>query len=269
MKLEDITPVVITYNEEPNISRCLAGLAWARRILVVDSGSSDRTLDICREFPQVNVVHRPFDSFARQCNFALSQITTEWTLSFDADYIAGADFPETLLHAGDTPDIAGYRCAFRYCIHGRSLRSSLYPPRTVLYRTGLARYEDDGHGHRVQVDGKIAGLKVKIDHDDRKSLSRWLDSQRKYTVLEAEKMTRSQDPPKGLPDRLRRMIWPAVPAALFYTLFVKRLILDGWPGIYYSIQRAYAELLLSLELLERRLGGPDKTRKNPPTNSPA
>ena len=56
-----------------------------------------------------------------------------------------------------------------------------------------------------------------------------------------------------MPDRLRKWIWPAAPAAFFYTMFAKRLILDGWPGLFYVLQRTYAELLLSLEMLERRL----------------
>src|SRR6188508_2232450 len=99
MNTDEITPIVITYNEEPNIGRCLAGLTWARRIVVVDSGSTDRTLDICSGFSQVEVLRRPFDSFAQQCNFALSHVASEWALSLDADYIADVRFLEALREA--------------------------------------------------------------------------------------------------------------------------------------------------------------------------
>jgi glycosyltransferase involved in cell wall biosynthesis len=216
----------------------------------MDSGSTDRTLEICRGFPNVRVVNRRFDSFAGQCNAGLGEIADEWVLSIDADYIIPTDFAGRI---GDLDGEAdGYRLPFRYCVFGKPLRSCLYPPRVALYRRAKAIYHDDGHGHKVRVDGPVVDVQTVIDHDDRKPLARWLESQRKYAILEADKLLAASTP-NGLPDRLRRMIWPAVPACLFYTLFAKRVILDGWPGWYYAFQRTYAELLLSLELLDRKL----------------
>src|SRR5215510_6995953 len=80
------TAMVITYNEGPNLRRCLDRLRWAPRILIIDSGSTDETLDIARQYSQVDIVERPFDDFASQCNFGLAQIKTRWVLSLDADY---------------------------------------------------------------------------------------------------------------------------------------------------------------------------------------
>ena len=74
--LDDITPLVITYNEAPNIARTLDRLLWARRIVVIDSGSTDETLEIVRSYPQAEVIHRPFDDFASQCNFGIAQVAT-------------------------------------------------------------------------------------------------------------------------------------------------------------------------------------------------
>ncbi|OAM87878.1 glycosyltransferase family 2 protein [Termitidicoccus mucosus] len=249
MNLADITPLILTWNEEPNLRRCLERLRWATRIVVVDSGSTDGTLAIAAEFPQVEVVKRGFDSFAGQCNFGLEQIRTKWVLSMDADYIVANFFSTYVEKLSEKAD--GYCFPFRYCVYGSPLRATLYPRRTVLYQHKKARYRDDGHGHRVDVQGAISNAEIPIDHDDRKSLSRWLDSQRKYAALEAEKLL-SEPRPSGWPDRLRKKIWPAAPAMFFYTLFVKRLILDGWPGLYYVFQRTYAELLLSLELISRK-----------------
>ena len=250
MQLSSITPLILTYNEESNIRRCLERLVWASRVVVIDSGSTDETLSICGKFPNVEVIHRDFDSFAAQCNAGLLEIHSEWALSMDADYVVPIDFPERIESLDPSPD--GYRFPFRYCIAGRPLRACLYPARTILYRRTSATYQDDGHGHKVEIKGPVKELATRIDHDDRKPLSRWLDSQRKYARLEADKMSR-ESKGSGMPDRLRRRIWPAVPAAFLYTLFVKRLILDGWPGLFYVLQRTYAELLLSLELLERKL----------------
>jgi glycosyltransferase involved in cell wall biosynthesis len=250
VNLSSITPLILTYNEEPNIRRCLERLAWASRVVVIDSGSTDATLPVCAEFPNVEVIYCPFDSFAGQCNFGLTHIATEWALSIDADYLIPPDFAALATRLSDGPD--GYRFPFRLCVYGKPLRACLYPPRTVLYRQAKARYEDDGHGHKVRITGEILQIAHPIDHDDRKSLARWLESQRKYAMLETEKLS-AEEHPAGMPDRLRKMIWPAALAAFLYTLFVKRVIFDGWAGWLYCLQRTYAELLLSLMLLEKKL----------------
>ena len=91
--VRDMTALVLTFNEAPNIERTLEAVKWAQRILVVDSGSTDATLDIVARYPQARVVTRPFDTFANQCNFGLSQISSEWVLSLDADF--------NLLNSGD------------------------------------------------------------------------------------------------------------------------------------------------------------------------
>lgn len=94
--LKQVTPLVITYNEDPNIGRSLEGLRKAECILVIDSGSTDRTLELLAKVPRVEVVHRPFDSFAEQCNFGLSLIRTPWCLSLDADHPITTDFQAEL-----------------------------------------------------------------------------------------------------------------------------------------------------------------------------
>src|SRR5207244_1502325 len=79
-----ITPLIITYNEAPNIKRTLEKLGWARRIVVVDSGSTDETVDILQNYRHVEVFRRPFTDFASQCNFGIDQVTSPWVLSLDA-----------------------------------------------------------------------------------------------------------------------------------------------------------------------------------------
>ncbi|HTJ01870.1 MAG TPA: glycosyltransferase, partial [Methylovirgula sp.] len=81
-----ITPMIITYNEEANLQRVLDRLTWAKRILIIDSGSTDRTLEIARLCPQAEVIHHPFADFASQCNFGLARVEAPWVLSLDADY---------------------------------------------------------------------------------------------------------------------------------------------------------------------------------------
>lgn len=247
-----ITPMVITFNEAPNIERCLSRLAWAQQILVIDSGSTDETLALVGKYRQANVVHRRFDSFAEQCNFGLSQVRTTWVLSLDADYELSEALVQEIANLDDQ-GFAGYRAAFVYRIHGHALRGSLYPPRSVLYRRENAVYRNEGHGHRVELTGKVGWLSAAIYHDDRKPLARWFGSQQKYASKEASHLLSSPADELGTADKLRLMGWPMPLIAFFYTLIWKGCLFDGWPGWLYVLQRVTAETMIALSIVDRRL----------------
>ncbi|HZT87634.1 MAG TPA: glycosyltransferase family 2 protein [Stellaceae bacterium] len=252
MRLERITPLIITHNEACNIARTLAPLAWAQRVVIIDSGSTDGTRDIASAFPQVEVISHPFVDFASQCDFGLHQIRTEWVLSLDADYRMSEAVIDELRALDPADDVGGYSARFVYCIHGRPLRGSLYPPRTVLYRTKGAGHRQEGHAHRVAVPGRVLRLRGVVYHDDRKPLMRWLASQQRYAREEAAYLLGRRRQLLRMRDRLRLMAWPAPFAALFYALFLKRVVLDGRAGWFYALQRLLAETLLALELIEQR-----------------
>jgi glycosyltransferase involved in cell wall biosynthesis len=251
MRLEDITPLILTWNEAPNLERTLARLNWAREVVVVDSGSTDGTLETAARHPQVRVLTRAFDEHSRQWNFGVEAVQTSWVLALDADYVLGSGFEEEVATCGEGVD--AYEAEFRYCVLGQPLRGSLYPPRALLFRRDRCRYIQDGHTQLLEVKGAVGRLQTRVDHDDRKPLSRWLLAQDKYAVLEADKLLAADPSTLGWPDRLRRTGWAALPAVLGYTLVVKGVLLDGWRGWYYALQRLLAEVLLALRLLERRL----------------
>lgn len=253
-----ITPLILTYNEAPNIERTLRHLAWAGDILILDSFSTDETTRLARTFPQTRVIQHPFETFAGQCNFGLQHIRTPWVLSLDADYMVSDGLLEEISRLRFNGDVAGYEASFRYCIQGRPLRASLYPPRTVLYQREKARYVNEGHSHRVRVAGPVERLSGSIDHDDRKPLDRWLHEQSRYSVAEARYLLSTPNASLNFQDRLRRKVLLAPILVCLYTLFGKGLILDGWPGWHYVLQRTLAETLLSLHLLEIRLGPPSR-----------
>ncbi len=268
----EITPIILTYNEAPNIGRTLEQLRWAQDIVVVDSFSTDETLAIVSRFPQARVFRRRFDNFAAQCNFGLTTtgITTEWVLSLDSDYILTEEAIAELSGLQLEPETAGVRARFIYCIEGRRIRSGIYPPVTVLFRRSKAVYREDGHAHRVVVDGAISDLKAAILHDDRKPLSRWFAAQARYTKLEALKLLNAGQAELSWTDKIRRWRIVAPPAMLFYCLIFRLGILDGWAGFYYAFQRGLAELMLSLYLIENdliRLGSPKFKVKSPPAHN--
>lgn len=251
MTLTDITPLVLTWNEAPNLERTLARLAWAREVVVLDSGSSDATLEIAARFPNVRSEVRTFDDHTTQWNHGVEATRTAWVLALDADYVLGEGFEKELSELDGSAD--AYDAGFRYLIFGRALRGSLYPPRAVLFQKSRCRYGQDGHTQLLQVPGTLGHLRTKIDHDDRKPLTRWLASQDKYALLEAEKLLAADRTTLRRQDKLRLTCWAAVPASLIYTLLVKGTIWDGWRGWYYALQRVLAEMLLALRLIERKV----------------
>jgi glycosyltransferase involved in cell wall biosynthesis len=255
--LDEITVVLLTYNEAPNIERTLEQLRWARDIVVIDSFSDDDTLRIVSSFPQVRVFQRKFDSFAAQCNFGLHEtgISSEWVLSLDADYVLTTELIEELGALHPTGKIQGYRARFTYCVNGYPLRSGVYPPVTVLFHLSHAHYRNDGHAHRIVIDGTVANLASRILHDDRKSLQRWFESQQRYMALEAKKLLGPVEQKGSTTDAIRRLRVVAPFAVLFYCLVLRGGLLDGWRGFFYAFQRMFAEMLLSIYLIEGDLKG--------------
>lgn len=252
--LDQITPLILARDEEANIGRTLAQLAWARDVVVVDSHSTDRTVEIARAFPNVRLFEREFDSLAEQSNFGLQQVRTPWVLLLDADYYVPAEFVDELRGLAPPPSIRAYSSGFDYAVNGRTLRASLYPARIVLLLREHATVWQDGHAHRVLVDGDVARLKSKIVHDDRKTFARFVERQKRYMRQEAEKLRHVDPRALSRSGRVRRLVVVAPFAVLVHTLFVKGLILDGLPGLRYTWERFVAELILSRELLRRRPG---------------
>jgi glycosyltransferase involved in cell wall biosynthesis len=250
--------VVLTLNEEPNIARVLSRLTGFDDVVVVDSQSTDRTRDIAREFPNVRVVERAFTTHAEQWNFGLAQISlgTEWVLALDADFVLTDELLREMTSLSAPSHVAGYRASFTYCIGGRPLRGTVYPPVTVLYRRNAASYVQDGHTQRVEVAGEVRSLAGRILHDDRKPIADWLRSQVKYMRLEAEKLRAAAPGSLSGADRVRQWIVVAPPLVFLYSLFVRGGLLDGKAGLFYALQRALAEAILSLHLLEAVLTRP-------------
>ena len=253
MNLADITPIIITYNEAPNIGRCLDKLTWAEDIVVVDSFSTDETLAIVGGYPQARVIQRAFNGFSDQCNYALrdTALKTDWVLFLDADYILTDSLIDEVRELKPKANNAvGYKTRFQYCIQGKVLRGAFYPPVTTIFLRKNAVFCQDGHAHRIQLKGHVSSLESFIVHDDRKSFKRWFASQKKYAAEEAVKLCSIGWRSLNWKDRIRKLVFVAPLLIFFYGLFGKGLILDGWPGIVYSGQRFIAEALLSKELIK-------------------
>jgi glycosyltransferase involved in cell wall biosynthesis len=247
--LDAVTPLILTRDEEVNIERTLRQLEWAAEVLVVDSYSADRTVELAQDFPNVRVVQREFDTLAGQSNFGIGQATTPWVMLLDADYFVTDDLTREIAALQPPDDVDAYIIPFRYAVNGKRLRATLYPPRIVLFRRERGRVVQDGHAHRVEVPGRVLTLRAPIVHDDRKPLGRFIDRQRKYMRQEAAKLRAADPRTLNAAARIRKLRVVAPLAVLVHTLFVKRLFLDGFAGLRYVLERVIAEAILSWELM--------------------
>jgi glycosyltransferase involved in cell wall biosynthesis len=248
--LESITPLILTYNEAPNIDRTLQKLTWAEAIIVVDSFSTDTTLEILANHPQVQVLQRQFDSHAAQWNYGVEQVKTDWILTLDADYVLTEELIEELRHLAVDPAVNGYFALFKYCVFGKPLRGTILPPRQILFKREKGIYIDDGHTQLLQVEGQSGKLSGYINHDDRKPFSRWLWAQDRYMVIEVKKLLETPVSQLSFGDQVRKQKIFAPFVVLVYCLILKGGILDGWYGFYYAFQRLLAEIMLSIRLIE-------------------
>ena len=251
-----IVPLILTYNEEPNIARVLSKLDWARSVVVIDSYSNDRTKTIAKHFSNVCFHQRTFDRHSNQWNMGLECAARlgEWVLALDADYVLSDGLIDELGSLAPNDGVAGYKARFVYCIDGIPLRASLYPPHTVLYRARLARYVQDGHTQRLVLEEPVQSLVHPIFHDDRKSWHRWYANQRGYACREAEKLEECAWHALPISGKMRRVPLLSMLVSPAYLLVVKGLWRDGVKGWKYVWQRLVAEWLIQKSLWTKARG---------------
>jgi Glycosyl transferase family 2 len=243
-----VTPVILTFNEEPNIRRALTSLEWADEVLIVDSGSSDATERIAREFSNVRWAVRAFDSHAAQWRFAIGSAGTRrpYVLALDADYQVPEAFVQELGGSFAAGNWAGAIAGFDYRIGGRSLLGSVYPPKVVLFRPDRVQVSQPGHTQELHVDGPIYRFAARLIHDDRKPLSRFVASQMEYARLESIRLTRPDA--NRWQDRLRSLGLMPIVAGL--GAYIKAGgPLRGSASLRYAYERTLFECLLALRIL--------------------
>lgn len=244
-----VSVLILTKDEEANLPGCLASLRWAAEVVVVDSGSRDRTVAIARK-AGARVFVNPWPGFTAQRNFALSRCRQPWVLSVDADERVAPDLQQglrELLARG--PRHRGYRVREVNLYFGRWLRhGGIYPSEhMIFFRRRGARYESGGadvhEGVRVPDPGRVQGHLVHLAYPD---IGWALDKLNAYTSLEAE-------------GRLRRGLRGTALGGLVRALhrFLKNYLWksgwrDGVQGLLYCYLGAYYTYLFHLKLWERR-----------------
>jgi glycosyltransferase involved in cell wall biosynthesis len=247
-----VTPVVLTYNEEPNIGRTLESLRWASQVIVVDSGSTDQTEQIARSFPNVRWFVRPFDRHIAQWEHGIHQtgITAEYVLALDADMQVTSSLIKEIEERFLVGGFEGGVIPFEYHYHGKALAGSLCPPQLRLFKRVEVRVAQPDHTQRFSVAGSKYKFRGALIHDDRKSLDRWVTSQLAYQRLNEKEL--SNGGRRRMRDRLRHLgFMPPIVGLLAYVRAGGPF--RGAAAARYAYERTVAEGLLAINLMDAKL----------------
>jgi hypothetical protein len=185
-----VAVVILTLNEEINIGECLASCAWCDDVHVVDSGSTDATVEIARRMGAQVHVH-PFESFGAQRNWAIDNVPAahDWIFHLDADERFTTELVEEMARVLATdPAEAGFHVPHKLIFMGRWLkRAGGYPTYQMrLFHRRRMRFRDYGHGQREDSEGKVGLLTQPYTHHIfRRGIHHWLDNHNRYSSLEA------------------------------------------------------------------------------------
>ncbi len=263
-----VSVLLLTYNEAINLPRCLDALAWCDDIAIVDSGSTDGTLDIARA-RNVRVLNNPFQDFAAQRNFGLAEANfrNPWVLHLDADEVATPAFVERLLALEPNDEIDAYYIPSKLMMFNQSLlHAGLYPSYQVrLGRLGQLRFKQVGHGQREDMPRNRIGTfdEPYLHYSFSHGLKSWLERHIEYAEAEASVLVNAR---RDKPFRFRELLSSdkvtrrrslkilafLMPLAMrpfvrfIYVYIIRRGFLDGQAGFLYAFMLATYEAMIAI-----------------------
>lgn len=265
-----ISVVILTQNEADDLPGCLESLRWCDDVHVLDSGSTDRTVEIAIA-SGANTWYHPFEGFGLQRTYALEHLILkyEWILFLDADEQATNKFRAEIQKAVLTADesIAGFYCCSKLILEDRWLkRSDTFPKwQFRLLRKGRARFMNLGHGQKeCDIKGQLGYIKEGYLHFGMsKGWTHWIERHNRYSSLEAAVRLYNCPPFTNIFIRhpsirnvalkcwLSKMpLWPFI--RFLHAYFFNLGFLEGVQGFLYCINNAYYEFMISLKMRELR-----------------
>jgi len=221
-----LSVVLITHNAAAQLAECLASVAFADEVVVVDSGSTDGTVALAERYG-ARVVAKEWLGFGRQKQFAVEQAANDWVLCLDADERVSPELAASLVRALEAPAAPVYRMARRNRFLGRWLRHGEgYPDWSArLFDRRQARWSDDEVHEKVLYAASPGTLDGDLLHESGEDLGRYLEKQNRYTTLAAAELHR-----RGQRAGAIELVFS--PLLRFLKFYVLRLgFLDGLPGL--------------------------------------
>ncbi|MFL2931224.1 MAG: glycosyltransferase family 2 protein [bacterium] len=273
--MSELSVVILTYNEEENIAQALESVCgWADKVVVLDSFSTDKTVEIASTYPCEIFTNR-FKGYADQRNHSIKNlgVDSEWMLFLDADEWVSVEAKEEIKKLiSKVPKENGFYIKRRFIWMGKWIRRGYYPTWLLrLFRTHKSHCESRLVNEHIVVDGDIGFLQNDIIHDDQKGISEWINRQNKFATLEMEELFKNRNnKDENLnvtffgtqAERkrwLREKIWNKLPPLIrpffyfHYRYFVRGGFLDGKEAfIYHFLQGLWLPFLIDVKYLMKK-----------------
>jgi glycosyltransferase involved in cell wall biosynthesis len=240
-----ISVIVITKNEASHIGCCLKSVSWADEIIVLDSGSQDDTVAICRQYTD-KVFETDWPGFGAQKQRALDKATGDWVLSIDADEIVTEELRAEIEQAVQQRKFDGFEIPRLSSYCGRQMRHGGWWPDYVLrlFRRNMGRFSEAVVHEKIIVDGKVGQLKSHFLHDTAVNLEEILHKVNSYSSLGAQ-MLYEKGGRASLTKAVLKAFW-----TFNRTYWIKAAFLDGNQGFMLSISNAEATYYKYVKLME-------------------
>lgn len=240
-----LSVIIITKNEASHIGRCLESVAWADEIVVLDSGSEDDTVSICRQYTD-KAYETDWPGFGIQKQRALDKANGDWILSVDADEVVTSELRAEIEKAIQQGNCKGYEIPRLSSYCGRQMRHGGWWPDYILrlFRRDCGRFTDSVVHENIIVQGQIGRLRSPLLHDAFVNLDEVLHKVNSYSSLGAEMMYQ-----RGVRSSLGKAVLKGL-WTFIRTYWIKAAFLDGRQGLMLSISNAEGAYYKYLKLLE-------------------
>ena len=236
-----ISAAIIVYNEEANIDALCRSLAWVDEIVVVDSDSTDRTVEIARQYTD-KIFNREFKGFKDKHEFADAQTTGDWIFWIDADERVSDELKASIANLREYDDSKladGYKISRKTFFMDRWIRHCGWSPdyQMRLYRKGKSSWDGVAPHQTARVDGRVETLDGKLLHYTKSDLSEYHRVTNSYATLAAEYLAAEGKTVGAFG------IFTSAVAAFIRTYILKQGFRDGVPGLMISMFTAYGVFL--------------------------
>lgn len=253
-----LSVTIVTYNSEKTIEGCLKSVNWADEVIVVDSGSSDNTVDIARKYTD-KIFLQEWMGHKEQKNFAIDKTSYDWIFSIDSDEVCPEKLKNKIIEILKNPKYDGYRFPRKNYFANKWMRfGGWYPDYQLrLFKKSCGRFEGGNAHEKVKINGKVKTVNIPLIHYTYDSLVEYLEKQNKYTTLIAQQVS--------IPPLINQLMKLGI---LFYIFFLIYLLirfilkifeifiyklgfLDGYWGIIVGFIRCFFSVIKDVKIIEK------------------